>query len=319
MNYEDFKNKLEAELNKIADPDRYSVMIQSMLKNNGQRLDGAVIKEKESNIAPVIYLDSLYDEFLSGKSIEEIANETFHLAGRSMNNISPDAIPKMNWDSIKNRLYVSVINADANAELLADTPHRRVEDLAVIPKIHIEGDMLGNGTIRVTNEMLGRIEKTKDEVLNRAIENTNNLSFNCRNIFDVIKDSLGDENEMMEDLFCDAQEPPMYVVTLPDGIDGASILACRNALDYVVEGINDDVYILPSSTDEVLLIPKSSGVDVESLSEMVYSVNRSEVAPSKILSDNVYQFDRAVKKVKIATSAEEEHIPIMGKSKHMAM
>ena len=320
MNYKEFENELNTTLHKIVDLEAYNIVFQGQLKNNGQYLDGVVIKAKDNIIAPIIYLDSWYDEYLRGKSIEDIAEGIYNLTCKSMNNISPDDIPKLDWDAIKERLTVAVINADANVEMLVNTPHRRIEDLAVIPKILVKGDTLGNGTIRVTKEILGKIGKTKDEVLNQAINNTNQLNFSCRNMYDVLKDNIGVDSDMMDELYCSTQRPQMYVVTLPNGIDGASILACRERLQNVVESIGDDVYILPSSTDEVLMIPKKSGIDVESLANMVHEVNRTEVAPDKILSDNVYQYDRVAKKLSIATAGiVEKHVPVRGKAKHMSV
>ena len=124
---------------------------------------------------------------------------------------------------------------------------------------------------------------------------------------------------MLDELFCDGNEPPLYVATLPNGLDGASILACRNALDRLTEGLGEEVYILPSSTDEVLLVPKGPGVDLDELKDMVYNVNRANVPPAKILSDNIYQFERSTKKLKIATGDQPNLIDKLSKTKHMSM
>ena len=319
MNYEEFKKQLETELSKISEQGNYSISFDSFLKNNGQKLDGVIIKQQDDSIAPVIYLDHLYNEFLKGRSVPDIARDVFLLAGKGLEKIAKEQVPQMNWDSIKDRLYVTVINAEANEKLLADTPHRRLEDLAIIPKIRVTEDVHGNSSIRVTNQLLGMIEKTKDELLKQAIANTNELPFTCRSIFDVIKGNLGDELEMLDELFCDGNEPPLYVATLPNGLDGASILACRNALDRLTEGFGDEVYVLPSSTDEVLFVPKNPGINLDELKTMVFEVNRTEVPPAKILSDNVYQFERATKKLKIATGEQPNLVDRMTKTKYMTM
>ena len=278
-----------------------------------------VVRLNRDQLVEVIPFFNFYNEFLKGRSVSDIAREVFLLAGKGMEKISKEQVPQMNWDSIKDRLYVTVINADANEKLLADTPHRRLEDLAIVPKIRVTEDAHGNSTIRVTNQLLGIIEKTKDKLLNQAIANTNELPFTCRSIFDVIKGNLGDELEMLDELFCDGNEPPLYVATLPNGLDGASILACRNALDRLTEGFGDEVYVLPSSTDEVLFVPKNPGINLDELKSMVFEVNRTEVPPAKILSDNVYQFERATKKLKIATGEQPNLVDRMTKTKYMTM
>lgn len=319
MNYKEFKEQLEKELSKISEQGNYSIEFDSFLKNNGQKLDGVIIKQKDNDIAPVVYLDQFYNEFLKGRSVSDIAREIFLLAGKGMEAISKEQVPQMTWESIKDRLYVTVINAEANEDLLVNTPHRRLEDLAIVPKIRVTEDVHGSSSIRVTNQLLGIIEKTKDEILNQAIANTNEQPFTCRNIFDVIKGNLGDEIEMMDEIFADGRGPSLYVATLPNGIDGASILACREALSRLIEDFGDDVYVLPSSTDEVLFVPKSSGVGLDELKTMVHDVNRTEVPPGKILSDNVYQFERATKKLTIATGEQPSLVDRLSKTKHMAM
>ncbi len=47
------------------------IMLTPVKKNNGVILNGVVIKEKDSYIAPTIYLEGFYEEYRKGKSLGE--------------------------------------------------------------------------------------------------------------------------------------------------------------------------------------------------------------------------------------------------------
>ena len=54
-----------------------------------------------------------------------------------------------------------------------------------------------------------------------------------------------------------------------------------------------DLYILPSSVHEVILIPKDDTMEWEKLQEMVKEVNSTQVEDVEILSDSVYCYQRS--------------------------
>ena len=63
--------------------------------------------------------------------------------------------------------------------------------------------------------------------------------------------------------------------------------------------LGSDLYILPSSVHEILLLPADAG-NPEGLAEIVKEVNLTQVAPEERLSDSVYLYERESGKIKIA-------------------
>jgi hypothetical protein len=57
--------------------------------------------------------------------------------------------------------------------------------------------------------------------------------------------------------------------------------------------IKSDIYILPSSIHEIILIPMESTDDKEHLQRMVVEINASQVPPEEVLSDRVYTYSLA--------------------------
>ena len=58
------------------------------------------------------------------------------------------------------------------------------------------------------------------------------------------------------------------------------------------EKIGEDIYVLPSSVHEVILVPAGAGADKESLREIVTDINRTQVAEDEVLADSVYYYSR---------------------------
>ncbi|WP_405373459.1 DUF5688 family protein, partial [Pseudobutyrivibrio sp.] len=67
-----------------------------------------------------------------------------------------------------------------------------------------------------------------------------------------------------------------------------------------------DVYVIPSSVDETLIVPKSAVDDVQELARLVRQVNDSDVRPEDQLSNNVYEYDSETHTLKIAGGGQSE-------------
>ena len=85
-------------------------------------------------------------------------------------------------------------------------------------------------------------------------------------------------------------EPKMYILSNKSRLNGAAVIA-----DSVfMKKVHDDIgnfYILPSSLHEVICVPAITECDVETMNEMVRSVNETELSEEIILADQVYYFD----------------------------
>ena len=91
----------------------------------------------------------------------------------------------------------------------------------------------------------------------------------------------------------DAAICPMYVLTNQNKLNGASCILYEHLLEHFADRLCCDLYILPSSIHEVILIPATSDTSYQELSQMVQEVNDTQVSPEEILSDHVYYFSRS--------------------------
>ena len=96
---------------------------------------------------------------------------------------------------------------------------------------------------------------------------------------------------------------PLYMLTNRQKTKGAVMAMCSKVMDAITAKFGE-VYVLPSSVDEVLIMPKSAvadhEMDIQDLARMVQQVNVEAVRPEDRLSDNVYEYDPQTQSLKFA-------------------
>lgn len=103
---------------------------------------------------------------------------------------------------------------------------------------------------------------------------------------EVMKEMMGPEVYEMFGIPDDV-EKTMYVATVPDKNSGAGVIAYQDFMDQAAERVGGDFFVLPSSINEILLVPDNGDMTADALRDMVKDVNAKEVSPEKRLSDNV--------------------------------
>lgn len=93
-------------------------------------------------------------------------------------------------------------------------------------------------------------------------------------------------------------EMPMYILTNAEMNYGAGLIMNQSILRRVLDKINEDVYILPSSTHELIVLPASFVDNAQDLTNMVHSINLSCVDPKDRLSNDVYKVDYTTMKIR---------------------
>ena len=66
------------------------------------------------------------------------------------------------------------------------------------------------------------------------------------------------------------------------------------------EKMGCDLYVLPSSIHEIIVVPAVSQCNEDELRDMVRDVNRSSVSNEDFLSDTLYRYNRGTAQLQIA-------------------
>ena len=99
----------------------------------------------------------------------------------------------------------------------------------------------------------------------------------------------------------------LYVMTNSEKFNGASELLFPENLDELSKKFDSDIYIIHSSTHEIIAI-SSTGKDVNELQEMVNEVNMNEVLIEDRLSNEVYHYDKNKKELTVASDAPNKSL-----------
>lgn len=83
-----------------------------------------------------------------------------------------------------------------------------------------------------------------------------------------------------------------FILSSRDIVFGASVIACKKVRDSLAKRFGENLYILPSSIHELIIIPeKEEDESAKTLSDMVRCVNRTVLKEEDFLSDHVFLFD----------------------------
>jgi len=290
----------------------YNVNIIKVDKLNGLILQSMVIHKDQETISPNIYMEQYYEKYQSGESIESLAALIIFDYFRA-DKQSKISVPNLTeFDSVKDKLFFKLINFNKNQELLKSIPHIKWLDLAIIFSILLKKDSDGIGSCHVKNELISSWEVDLDCIFEHAKENTPILfGSSVRSMDEIIRGMIsqdfikGEVPSNVDDMFDlllprdnNIENPnKMYVASNTVGINGASWLLYKNELHTFSSFLQMDLYILPSSIHEIILIPSNKGISNHELLNMVKEVNCSQVPVNEVLSDNVYFYEREQDKI----------------------
>ena len=289
--------------------DGYEVSIHEVLKNNDTRLTGLTIRTEESNVAPTIYLEGMFERYKAGDAaIPVIVSEIISVYESHKVTMPFDASMVTDFSLCENKICYKLVNAARNRELLSDAPHIIVcDDLAVLFYILVSNDGSGTATITVRNNMFDMWGVTEDDLFKIALINTQRIFRGsvmsmASVLTELLSDRMDEENtkEFYDMVVSDEDMVPMYVCTNTQKINGAGVLLYKDILREFADRVGSDFYILPSSVHETLLVPVSKEMEIEYLRSMVREVNATQVAPEEVLSDNVYIYHRDTDKICLA-------------------
>ena len=92
----------------------------------------------------------------------------------------------------------------------------------------------------------------------------------------------------------------MHVMSNPRKVFGAAVLCYGDPVREFAKQVESDLYIIPSSTHEILILPKEPGSGTEVLKDLIWEINRQEVEADEYLSDSLYVYDRQKDTIEIA-------------------
>lgn len=291
MNYENFIAEVKSRVECLC-PEA-CVAIEKVVKNNSLTLDGIVIRREGECLTPTIYLNGMYGEYHSGKTLDDIVEEIISIDKNQRMKCDVDPDYFCNFEQVKGNIYAKLINYEKNEELLKRLPYRKFLDLAIIYYGVFDGFSDGVGMWNITNDVLKGYSIDEEVLYQNAMNNTiKEQPYFIKTMMELLGEIMPEEEYLQyvdEDMVVERRSP-MYVMSNEDKIFGAITVLYPGVLNGFYEK-HGDFYVLPSSVHEVILIPVSEGIEEKELQSMVVEVNRTALKPEEFLSDNVYIYE----------------------------
>ena len=143
-------------------------------KNNGLRLTGIVIMPEDENLAPNIYMENFYEEYLSGRQMEDLVDAAAQFYEEHRVQEEPSLPDVTDFEAVKDLICFKPVNGERNREMLKSMPHRQFLDLAVT--YYIPVTVTGStGRIAVTDRYFGMWGVDEGTLYCHAVENTRRL------------------------------------------------------------------------------------------------------------------------------------------------
>lgn len=280
LEYTEFKNAVEKGFLKYL-PDEFrnlDVSCTTVNKVNVKR-EALCFKntEKSMSVYPTLYFDDYYEDYLRhgdlSLTLRTMASGFVNAAEEGKHFI----VDMENTQWLRSNVVMTLVNKEANLHLLETCPYREFLDLAIIYRVICSKDDDGFASAIVTNDLMGKMQLDENELYELAKENTPQLLPLC--VMNI--------------------SPEFLIMTNESKSIGAAAILYDGILEKVANQLGGDIFILPSSRHETIIIP-AGDVDAEGMRAIVKNANESVVSREDILSYSVYKYCREEKNLKIA-------------------
>lgn len=293
MTYEKFKTAIRDEVINVLD-DTYTVVLDTTTKNNNCKLDALLIKQQDINISPTIYLNYYYDLLCDGAEIEELVEMILEVYNSHKKSENLDMDFFTDFEKVKDRIVFKLINRELNKELLKNIPYVEYLDMAIVFYYFMSeiNDDESLGSILIKNDFVTKWNVSVETLMEIAMINTPEImGLEIKSLQDTVVEIMG--SAMAQDILEDSKGMvPFFVISNKYKINGACTLIYKNMLEGLAGRLKTDLYIIPCSVHEIIVIPAIDDEydNVQSLKDTISYVNRNEVRNQDILSDNLYYY-----------------------------
>lgn len=296
MTITEFANELISTL-KTSFPDLFehaTFAVHTVPKPGNVLLTGITVSFHDSNVTPCYYIDEQYNQWLKGMPVTAAASDLAEVIRKTNDipcNIDVDFI--RNFESARDHIFPRLIDTrpGRNSDYVADRVCNPVPGTSISVLYDIEISRNSHGTTTtsapVTNSLLDLWNVSLEELHEIAVQNAvaqRPLYFS--DLYGVLNDMGPEPLPYIE------EEPMLYVLTNKQKIHGASVILYPEAAKMLHDHFPNGFYVLPSSTHELIIVPKALSDNPEELKMMVMAINASEVLPADQLSDSVFTLDR---------------------------
>ena len=295
---------------------RYELELHKVIKNNGVTLDGLTLRRKGESVSPNLYLNGYYDSYQMGKPMAVIMEEIYLQYQRVGAERDLEIDDLTDFAAVRDKIVVRLVNYDRNRTQLEHCPHKQYLDLAITFRYLASRDVMGMASSLITDQDFENWGIAIEELYSIALFNTMRiLPWRIHSLTQMVSECVRQKapDKLVEELLADIGELDrsedgihMHVLTNEAGINGATCILYDNVLRQFATTLNCNLFVMPSSIHEMMLVPHREDTDAHFLAELVSEANQSTVGLVDLLSDRIYYYDRDTDTVSIYTCPSDE-------------
>ena len=279
----------------------FKLNIQQVNKIN-RSLDSLTVLT--GDVSPNIYINDMYEEYKECEDFQKVLRSATNYMTYHLRNI-PKKFMQRDYSNAKDNLIMIVINTEQNQKMLSEVPHREFLDLSIVYRWIINKDDDGLSGSILNNHLAEELGLTEEKIYQLAVENTIKLFPPVvKKMEDILLEIFVDEGMSLKEaetiVMGSMPESQMYIISNEEKMYGAAAMLYENELYKLASSFKTNLYILPSSIHELVAVP-ANVEDPNELAEMVAEININQVALDERLSNQVYYYDKDLRKISLAT------------------
>lgn len=286
MNREAMQHQiLEALSKKLGDG--FHITIQKVLKTN-RELDGLLIIAEGGAIGCTIYLEPFYEALAEDVPVDHVVDRILQEChSAESETVHFDTERLSDFDYVRSRLYVQLINRHLNKTLLQNAPHAMfLDDFAIIVRCTVDASDDCNSSFLVHNRHLDVWQADSETILSLAVRNT--LAMH-----DVDLMPLG---QLIRETFPaspagHSSDGGLWFMSNKQRYYGAAAVLHDDVLKSFAEK-HGSFYVIFSSVHEVLIKPSPDDSDIDILTKHNQDANASALEEDEILGTKAYFYQK---------------------------
>lgn len=243
-----------------------------------------------------VYPENYYEYYFSGqKELDEIGEMILDFYDKTTGQLSEEYAMINDYSRVRNRLSFMFINRQRNENSLKELVHIDYGDIVLIFNVvFIDKETYKMGSARVSHDMVKKWGISEEQFCVEAFMSAPNIT----------PPRIMTESETicacLDVPFKGDDKAGMYVVTNSFLYMGSGVILYKGigALIEKKTGYKD-FYVLPSSRNEMLLVPVDMHISADGLKQMLVEVNGTEVSSQDYLSDSIYTYSTETEEFKI--------------------
>lgn len=298
MEFEAFKNTIMDLVSKEVEDrglEGISMKLTTVESPDGMT-DRLMVSVDDSKMSMAFRLKEIYQSVEDG---EDIDHAVYKMVNTIEDNISFVKEKEQDvksfisdYEKVKDNTYLRLIPGDS--PILKSTPHRMIEDMALVVNVHLDSfsDEHGKSCVVVTKPLMEMYGIDEAQLFADAEKNSlANEPIVFKPLLDMVKDLISNE---------DIPNPEdvgivTYIATNQSGFQGAAVAGYPDFCEKAAEAIGGSFYMLPSSVHEFILIKDDGTPKAKDLNRMIKNVNETVLEPRDVLAAQCYHYDAKAK------------------------